>query len=160
MEGISEKVNTIIAKIGLEKLPVPLEEVAALFNIQVVPYPDFPDNVSGMIMHKEGMTFIGVNQNHPKVRQRFTLAHELGHFLMGHDDHTIVDDRFDKPINKEKEANKFASELLMPKQFIEKEIKEHSGKIGINQLAKKFEVSEQAMSIRLLDTGLIHKLHT
>jgi len=151
---IKNKVNAILKKLNVVKAPIPIEKVASLFSLEIVYYPKFPNSISGAIIKDEDLHAIGVNENHPKVRQRFTIAHELGHYIMGHDENTILDDTFDKNTDKEREANKFAGELLMPydllKSDIEKEI------CDIPSLAKKYEVSEQAMSIRLLETNFIH----
>ncbi|MBU0666164.1 MAG: ImmA/IrrE family metallo-endopeptidase, partial [Nanoarchaeota archaeon] len=65
-----------------------------------------------------------------------------------------LDDSFDKNTDKEREANKFASELLMPYDFLKLDIEKDQH--DIPSLAKKYEVSEQAMSIRLLETSLIN----
>jgi len=153
-----ERIRIIIEKVGVKNPPIPLNKVASLFSIEIVPYPHFSNNISGTIVNRGGHVFIGINPSHSKTRQRFTIAHELGHFLMGHDEAEIVEDKFDKSSDKEKEANQFASELLMPKDFILKDITEKNGRINIKDLAKRYEVSEQAMSIRLLETGLINRL--
>lgn len=156
MEGLTEKIRAILRKANIIEPPVPIEKIAELFSIRVMLYPSFPDNVSGTIVDQRGFVVIGVNSNHPKVRQRFTIAHELGHFFAGDDlAAQIIDDVFDRPTDKEREANKFAAELLMPRDFLKQDV---SRKMDIPQLAKRYNVSEQAISIRLLETGLINKL--
>jgi len=75
---------------------------------------------------------------------------------MGHDDTRIIDDTFDKPTNKEQEANKFAAELLMPRNMLKRDIEEKE--YDIPMLAKRYEVSEQAISVRLLETALINNI--
>lgn len=156
MTGLTEKIRAILNKININEPPVPIEKVAELFSIKVIPYPSFPDNVSGTIIDQKGSIVIGVNSNHHRVRQRFTTAHELGHFLANHDlADQIIDDVFDRTTDKETEANKYAAELLMPKDLLEKDV---GKKMDIPQLAKRYDVSEQAISIRLLDTGLINKM--
>jgi len=156
MEGLTEKIRIIVKKTGIAEPPVPIEKIAELFSIKVIPYSSFSDNISGTIVEQKGFIVIGVNSNHAKVRQRFTIAHELGHFFAGHDlAEQIIDDVFDRPTDKEREANKYAAELLMPKDFLKQDI---GKKMDIPKLAKKYNVSEQAMSIRLLETGLINNL--
>ncbi len=158
MQGLSKKVKIILKKLKIEEPPVPLEEVAKLFSIQIFPY-EFPENISGTIINENNINIIGVNNKNPKTRQRFTIAHELGHFLLNHDLHPrLIDENFDKPINKEVEANEFAAELLMPQDFLKKDIEEKRVKLTIPDLAKRYGVSEQAMSVRLLRTRLINKL--
>lgn len=151
---IRSRVKSILEKLNIENAPIPVEAAAELFSLKVIYYPNFPDSISGTIVKDEDLNVIGVNNGHPKVRQRFTIAHELGHYIMGHDEKTILDDSFDKPTDKEREANKFAGELLMPYHLLKSDIEKE--KHDIPSLAKKYEVSEQAMSIRLLETGLIN----
>lgn len=156
MEGLRDKVRTILKKLDINSAPIPLEKVAELFSLPVVPYPYFPEGISGTIINEHDLKVIGVNDNHAEVRQRFTVAHELGHYLMAHDDTRFIDDTFDKPNQKEQEANKFAAELLMPYDFLKKDIE--NGIINIKDLSKRYIVSEQSMSIRLLETNLINKI--
>jgi hypothetical protein len=95
---------------------------------------------------------IRVNADHPQVRKRFTVAHELAHFLRHRDRFTnrLVDDRmYRSGLGKtvEAEANRLAADLLMPRTLLS----EFRG-AGINtpeELAAKFDVSLEAMRLRL-----------
>lgn len=151
---IRSKVRSILEKLNINEAPIPVEQVADLFSLKIIYYPKFPDSVSGTIIKDEDLHAIGVNANHPRVRQRFTVAHELGHYIMGHDEAPILDDTFDKNSDKEREANKFASELLMPYALLKSDIEKENH--DIPSLARKYEVSEQSISIRLLETSLIN----
>lgn len=151
---IKNRVKSILEKLNITKAPIPIEKVAELFSLSIIYYPKFPDSISGTIIKDEDLHAIGVNENHPKVRQRFTIAHELGHYIMGHDENKILDDSFDKDTDKEREANKFASEILMPYEILKADIE--SEPHDIPSLARKYEVSEQAMAIRLLESTLIN----
>ena len=98
MEGLTDKIRGLLKKIDMAEPPVPIEKIVELFSIKIIPYPHFPDNISGTIVEQKGIMIIGVNSNHPAVRQRFTIAHELGHFLLGHElGEKIIDDVFDRP---------------------------------------------------------------
>ena len=124
-------------------------------ELEVVPFA-FHNKISGLLKKEDGV--IGVNQAHHPLRQRFTIAHELGHFLLGHglgEEHQeeTVDDVFDKPRPIEREANRFASALLMPEAWVKKHVKKDG--MEIEQLAKAFGVSKQAATIRLLELKLI-----
>lgn len=108
----------------------------------------FRDTVNG---GTSGYSII-VNGFEPYVRQRFTMAHEIGHFVLHLDSvgSEIVDDTFyrSRLSNKlEAEANKFAADLLMPKALIEK--LENEGVNSPEGLAKALSVSQVAMKIRL-----------
>ena len=145
-----------IAQEALKKtggsLPVNVEEVARGYGLEVVEFA-FHEKISGLLKKEQGI--IGVNKTHHPVRRRFTIAHELGHFLLGHGMETmdeIIDESFDRPMPQEREANLFASCLLMPNDLMKKESKKG---IDLEKLSSTFGVSKQAITIRLLDLKLI-----
>jgi Zn-dependent peptidase ImmA (M78 family) len=154
--GYIEKIATqALQRVDLNEIPVPVEKIAKVFGLEVVEFP-FHNKISGLLKKEDGI--IGVNQNHHPVRRRFTIAHELGHFLLGHGlgdvaQEEIIDDSFDKSHPQEREANQFAASLLMPSDLIKKEIKKNG--MDVETLSKTFGVSKQAITIRLLDLKLI-----
>lgn len=124
------------------------------------------DNISGMLERLEDGTFkITVNANHRQTRQRFTAAHELGHFMKhrnligdGVDDNKAyrsTDEgkyhNTDIGPDEETDANKFAAIVLMPGPVVQQEYKINR---NAHDLAKKFGVSERAMKWRLVNLGL------
>lgn len=150
---IHELANQTLNNLGYTTPAVPIEKVAEKLGLKVIEF-DFPTSISGVL--KKERKVIGVNKNHHPVRRRFTIAHELGHFLLGHDigkNDDVVDEDFDKPLPKEREANIFASCILMPANWIRAEVK--GKEINLKELAQKFEVSEQAITIKLLELNLI-----
>lgn len=104
---------------------------------------------------KNGGPLITYNPTESIVRQRFTIAHELGHHALAHGPR----DR-DTPENftmffsdpKEVAANKFAAHLLMPKDFVHALIQVR-GVRDLENLASLFKVSKAAMRYRLKDLG-------
>ena len=109
--------------------------------------------VSGMII-REGSSFICyVDATEPSVRQRFTAAHELGHFALHREQ--IGDTHSDNYLLRaegftgyqETQANAFAADLLMPRDLIQRKMEE--GITSVADLARTFGVSQIAMSIRL-----------
>jgi Zn-dependent peptidase ImmA (M78 family) len=113
---------------------------------------------------------IAVNPNDPEVRRRFTIAHELGHFILhrknsASSEQLFIDRDFlvkyrssnkytPADYEQEQQANAFAAALLMPEEFVYAEL----AKIDyddlseielINALAEVFEVSPTAMTYRL-----------
>src|SRR3989344_6612983 len=150
----------VLKSIGCTNPPVPIEKIPEKFELEVVEFP-FHEKISGLLKKEQGV--IGVNKGQHPVRRRFTIAHELGHFLLGHNiekgvDDDIVDDDYDKPYPQEREANMFASALLMPSEWVKKEFKAQGSdlsKIDLDKLARTFGVSKQAMTIRLLALKLI-----
>lgn len=76
----------------------------------------------------KGFAIIVVNKNFSNDRKRFTIAHELGHILMHNENNFPISSFRDK----EKEANQFASEFLMP----EKSIKNILRNLRLNELGE------------------------
>jgi Zn-dependent peptidase ImmA (M78 family) len=145
-----------------KRLSINVEDVANLLNIKVSRYP-FSDDVSGVFFKKGSQLFLGVNENHHEHRQRFTIAHEIGHYIL-HANETLHYDvrselesvhfRAENISNVgEIEANHFAAELLMPEDIVYRCIQ--SGMHSIKELAEVFNVSENAMRYRLTNLGLL-----
>lgn len=159
---IEEIAKQALKKAPNDELPVPVEEIVKSLGLEVVAFP-FHQKISGLLKKEEGI--IAINKNHHPIRQRFTTAHELGHFLLGHGmeemndsgvsiyEDEIVDESFDKPDLREREANIFASALLMPADRVKNVVKKEG--LEIDKLAALFGVSKQAMTIRLLSLKLI-----
>lgn len=168
---IESEAQTLLDTYKITTLPVPVDEVAKKAGINLFPF-DLGDDVSGVLHIINGVSNIGYNPNESKVRQRFTIAHELGHFILHNEsgvEKVFVDNEnyyqfimfrssnlTAKDLKKEKEANAFAAALLMPQSFVIKEIQGYNGfdfsdSSMINELAKKFEVSTQAMSYRIIN---------
>lgn len=137
-------------------MKVPPVDVAACARAVGLPIYaiDLPKGVSGMIKLTSANSFeCYVDRSEPSVRQRFTAAHELGHFVLhrgqigsGLQDNYLL--RAEGMSNsQEVEANQFAADLLMPRDLISEAIS--SGATDVSSLAKLFKVSEIAMSIRL-----------
>lgn len=168
MNTIDGKVNKIFSELSITKPPIDLERIAQHYNVRIT-YQEFEDDASGFLYLRNGKAIIAINSDHPINRQRFTIAHELGHyFLHAQDkkDDLFVDQslyhRNDQSsqgvIKQEIEANRFAAALLMPKNLIEKIIAQEnldlSDDLDLYLLAKKFQVSEKAMGYRLGNLAL------
>lgn len=116
--------------------------------------------LSGKIIRRGKNVFIIINQNDPEVRQRFTMAHELGHLLEGV--HVAyMSQAIPSGYDKERFANIFASELLMPADLVEKEWlklrRTYATHIVQYKLAQLFAVSNEAMGYRLNELNLQSK---
>jgi len=166
---INSKVNLILKALPSVTLPIQIEELAKHRGLKVVTYP-LEDDVSGVLAIKNGEGTIGVNQNESKSRRRFTIAHELGHFELHRDKSDLfVDKQFiyrsktsgHTPANQqmEQEANFFASAILMPSDKVRNEVDkiklDLASEEAIAELAKIFEVSTTAMSIRISSLGFL-----
>lgn len=126
------------------------------------------DYVSGMLVRRGKRGVIAVNSKHHVNRRRFSVAHEIAHFALEHEGTKFVDaapvffrdDTSGKGVSaQEIEANAFAAELLMPSDAIAERLRRRPidafDDLAIQSLANYFEVSVQALTIRLVNLGLI-----
>jgi len=141
--------------------PVDVHGIASSLGIRI--HEAFlPENVSGIIERiKDGNFVITINTFDSKTRKRFTLAHELGHFMLHRSmiGDGIEDDRAYRSTTsgkyrnnligprEESQANAFAANVIMPHELIQRLKVE--GYTTPEQLADKLQVSVHAMSIRL-----------
>lgn len=123
--------------------------------VDSVSWFDFSE-VDGVLVRFNGKSHIGIRKNAPFVRKRFTIAHELGHFLMH--DGSFIDGSELNCLKVETEANVFAGELLMPEGMIRKNVSLLSAFVSsksiCTEMAWIFRVSSQAMTVRLNDLGI------
>jgi Zn-dependent peptidase ImmA (M78 family) len=169
--NVEEKAEELLAQTGIDSVPVDLERIAGHLGIKIR-LKVFEGDLSGVLMRpKAGDPVIAINRSHNKKRQRFSLAHEIAHFQLGHAGELFVDQmvlnrrdvRSSYAIDpQEIEANAFAAALLMPRQFVfdamvamfeDGYVQEQTEIIG--KLARAFEVSTQAMGYRLINLGLL-----
>lgn len=142
---------------GLKIIPLNVEGVAEKFGIHVE-YISMEEDISGILEKDEdgNKWIMRVNKNHHPNRQRYTIAHELGHFcLHKHLTHFFEDHIFFRGTESSKEewqANDFASSILMPEQLLRDKVR--SGIRNVEDLAKKFEVSTLALRIRAKNLGM------
>lgn len=114
----------------------------------VVSYVAMDPELSGWLEYLSGNWHVGINRLHHYNRQRFTLAHELGHFFLHrYRQVSFHDKKFFRGFevnSMEYEANEFAGALLMP----EKKFLELSKSFDDRSLAEYFKVSLQAVEMR------------
>ena len=134
--------------------PIRVGALAKALGLKVV-VASLPLQVSGMLKpDDEGAYVIKVNRFEPKNRQRFTIAHEIAHFLLHRS--LIANGVVDSALYRSKlssrleaEANRLAADILMPRPLIEREKDNAPGGVDLDcYLAQKFEVSVPAMDIR------------
>jgi transcriptional regulator with XRE-family HTH domain len=149
--------NELLKAAGLEEPPIDVYGLARTCGALVLGYP-FDDDLSGLLVELDGGAAIGVNSNQHEVRQRFTVAHELGHYLLNHHERFHVDlggDSDGTPPGydwvSERAANDFAADLLMPARMI---YGLYDGSQSTADLAERFCVSKLAMGYRLANLGL------
>lgn len=150
-----QSARDILGRAKIKSIPILLREITKSIPDLFVDGQELQEEISGMQASYKGVFFIRYNVSHSVKRNRFTVAHEIGHLLLGHTSPCTRSNN-SKEIN-EVEANQFAAELLMPLSFLKTEIKRYT---TVDSLAKAFWVSRDAMSKRVLETGLYKSLAT
>lgn len=132
IEAISKKLEIILEKGD--------PEILNLFKIKNL--SAFIDLESKIVVY---------NSTHPSVRNRFSIAHEIGHLLLKH---SFKNDIFCLKSRdpREVEANMFAAELLMPFEWIKKDLKNG---LKVADIAYKYWVSEEAVGWRLFQSDAL-----
>lgn len=161
---LEELTSNILLSSDMYKVPVDVIKIANLNDIKVFK-GDLDKKISGAIRYnkKEDRFEILVNKNDVTSRQRFTIAHELGHYFLHRDflkdEEVHVDiilyrddsEKDEEARKREKEVDYFAGALLMNKTLLEKLRSENT----ITELAEIFNVSVSAMTVRLDILGLL-----
>jgi Zn-dependent peptidase ImmA (M78 family) len=162
----------VLSVLNITRPPVPVEDIARELGA-LVTYTEFDGTVSGMLLRDEvrGQIILGVNHDHAKTRQRFTIAHELGHLKLHKGKPFIVDRLVQINLrnressmatdDQEIEANRFAAELLMPRAMVIDHVEklltrdpDASENVLVVNLARTFAVSPEAMGYRLVNLGI------
>jgi Zn-dependent peptidase ImmA (M78 family) len=164
---ITRRAEELVTRHALEP-PIAVIDVAERLGARV-DFHDLEDQVSGLLVRKGDQSFIVVNASHAETRQRFTIAHEVGHLLLHKAtpgvflDGMFVQFREDASRNRfdrrEVQANMFAASLLMPERFLREELDgtpiDISDDDAIRGIAQRYKVSAQALTIRLVNLGLV-----
>ena len=167
------RVETILNTFGVRAPAVPVDRIAKGLGAQLR-FSPLDDELSGMIYISDDTPIIGINSLHPPNRQRFSIAHEIGHLVLHRSlisGRVHVDKEFRvqmTTLNRdavsalgsdkiEIEANQFAAELLMPTAWFMKALPNKAFDIDndgpLDELAKKFRVSRQAVDFRNQEFG-------
>ena len=173
IERAAREAQRVLTELNVERVPVPVEQAAAHYAHVLKRKLD--DTISGMLVPLEATLprkewAIVVNSQHARVRQRFTIAHELGHLILHRFTSPHADRGFkvrfrdqrssDGQILEEIEANHFAAELLLPYALLRERLRQLNLEYVpvstdqrdaqlLRNLAREFGVSQQALSIRL-----------
>lgn len=143
--------------------PVDLNRVAARLGLDVTE-KEFVEEIDGFYLRIPGAPpVIAINNSYTKPisRRRFTLAHEIGHHLLGHrispsNKLFFFDTSGTRRTMMERACDKFAALLLMPKNLVEQYYQDlsHNSEQRINIMADRFGVSAWALKRRLSELGL------
>lgn len=175
--SIEASANRLLSTHSIQNAPIDVVGIASALGV-TVHFEQLEDEVSGMLVVKNDERHIIVNKGHHPNRRRFTIAHELGHLMLHYKqgDEVYVDTKlvvyhrsgrnqdYSHPHatttpQQEREANSFASALLMPKSIVEQFVDSQGidvfDEFDLARLAQAFDVSEQAMYIRLNTLKLV-----
>ncbi|GFD67918.1 ImmA/IrrE family metallo-endopeptidase [Alteromonas sp. KUL106] len=152
----SEDLLLYAEKKGIKTDPLNIAELAHELGIVVRYEPMDGDDSGSLEMNdKENRWIMTINSLHHPHRQRFTMAHELGHFIK----HSPISSRFhdtnffrnSESNQMETEANNFAADLLMPKDKFDYFVQNKSA--SAEAVAEYFQVSTIAARVRAKQLG-------
>lgn len=147
---------TILDKFWNNSIPVNPITIAESLGIEVYKNETLTD-IDGAFLVNDGIPTIIYRPTGNRRRDKFTIAHEIGHYCLQHGPR-----HRDSPKNFfannltpiERAANKFAGELLMPKNAVDYAVK-ISNISTVNEMSEYFDVSNSAMRIRLQQMGYL-----
>lgn len=136
--------DDILRAFQVQAPPVPVDAILEGMGVRVL--SDYALDGAGLLEYAPDGPLVLVNAADVHARQRFTMAHELGH-LMLHEPCQQNRDVMTDGSRREVQANRFAADLLMPFWMLESFVSRYGA--SPSRLASIFEVSPQAMDIRL-----------
>ena len=151
---IRRQAGRLLQSAGVSREPVSLRDVVSALNLEVVQTTGEPFLSEGALQPVGDGHAIVVRGATNERRRRFTIAHEIGHFVLHPG--RLAPER-GGAVNEawrlqEREADQFAAELLMPEDLVRAAVVEHGG--DVSRLADRFDVSRQAMQTRLRWLGI------
>lgn len=152
-DGFSTNLDAILDLLGLELVYYNIDEFVDDPDL----YNELKDSSGFLVTDPDGddVPTIFVNERDPLVRRRFTVAHEIGHYYLKHENSNILmrGPLSSTGINQQEiEANAFAAELLMPEDLFE--FLYVDAGLGIHEIANEFGVSAEAAGHRLNSLNL------
>lgn len=153
-----KRAEELLDELGiLEPDDIDVDGIAAYCGAFVVYEP--LSGAEARIVGNREKAFITVNSRSLRSRQRFSIGHELGHWMwdrgrMAFACSSEVQDRRWSGADKETLANKFAADLLMPEQMFRARAQRKPATLQtVSELADRFQVSLTASAIRLVEFG-------
>lgn len=170
-EKLEEKAEKTLRETDTYRIPIAIEVLAHRLNL-AIQSEALGENVAGMLMVEGDRGAIGYNSTHALVRQRFTIAHEISHYLLHIKKNRKSQLFIDRHLTfrrdgyssggvdyQEVEANHLGAALLMPRGLVRQEIKKNDLDLddeeAITFLAKRFHVSTAAITNRLSNLGML-----
>jgi Zn-dependent peptidase ImmA (M78 family) len=164
---IEQLVAELLARYRVKNPPVLVDDIARKLGLELERHTFAKEEFSGILVRDGGRAVVGINATDHPNRQRFTVAHEIGHFLLHEGDRIFIDRNYNVSLRssassqgtdlEEIEANTFASYLLIPEDLLSRDAEAENidmeNEAAIKRLAKKYHVSTQAMTYRLINRG-------
>ena len=142
--------DDLLVELGIWEPPVDVHRLCAALGVELRAIREM--GWSGAIKSTEDRAICWVDETEHRHRQRFTIAHELGHLFLHPTGLEFRDTGAPTYGHREAEANRFAAELLMPASMLLARTARYGR--SPERLARVFQVSEQAMDFRLRNLGL------
>lgn len=155
LKFVRESARQLLEQAKINTYPIKIRDVLKVVHNLHIDSAELEDEISGMQAIVGENIYIRYNKNHPTIRKRFTVSHELAHAFLGHTSGCRYGSNLESKDPSEIEANQFAAELLMPLSMLKEAIKKSK---TVSSLAYDFWVSKEAMSWRVKDTRLFMKL--
>lgn len=154
----------VVTRFATRGAPVDVERLALEIGLKVHRDASLGPEISGKIVKATPPLggFAGyaifINYTHPQGRQRFTIAHEIAHFVLHRDligDGVSDDALYRSKLNEwyETQANRLAADILLPANLV-REAYKRDGLKSFAALATRFDVSVDAIRIRLRELNL------
>jgi Zn-dependent peptidase ImmA (M78 family)/DNA-binding XRE family transcriptional regulator len=135
---------------GIKRFAALADAIEQRLRVDVLIEKYAGDPLSGATITSRDFPLIFVNSQHPTPRSLFTLAHELGHLLSGHDGMIAIDDNLAGTTPDERQANAFAAAFLMPADQVNEHIAAYGrGADSLARMIYDFGVSFESLIFRL-----------
>ncbi|NUV69973.1 ImmA/IrrE family metallo-endopeptidase [Streptomyces sp. CAI-121] len=147
--------------LGFDDLPAELDAFAALLEQKLgvnVAFESFQEGLDGLCVSRDAFRLILVSSRVAATRQRYTLAHELGHLVAGDSQDIKVDENvWGVRTPMETRANAFAAAFLMPAETLRETVREEGiNDASVAKLLGRLRVSLDALSFRLHNIGAVN----
>jgi len=134
------------------------QDIVKKNRIKVMSHHFTNNNIEGLtIIDKFGISF-SYEEYNPKVKQNFTLCHELGHFILNHEGFYFAESVDNQESILEREANVFSAIILMPDIVLLSKI--YYSCDSFQKIKEDLEVSKQALYFRLIDLLRVYQVDT
>jgi uncharacterized protein DUF955 len=152
---ISKRAKQTLKASSINEAPVDLERVLAYLRLHHErPWHLSTDVWDALTRPGRGRTRLKRQERAPTARERWRLAHEIGHHVLHGGEPVPRQVQWEKN-ELEHEADLFAAEILMPEALVQKSVKDMGNHIDIEEAARAFRVGRQEMEKRLRQLGLL-----